>query len=98
MRCLLALIVLLAVAPHAAVAAPPAEERCILLNAVIIPSADIGLPTSGGRITSAEFVKSTGNDAALITEHCKVVAAILPRDPAAPEIRFALALPTDWNG
>jgi feruloyl esterase len=98
MRCLLALIVLLAVASHAAVAAPPAAERCILLNAIIIPSADIGLPTSGARITSAEFVPSTGNDAALITEHCKVMAAILPRDPAAPEIRFVLALPTDWNG
>ena len=94
----LALVALLAVVSHSVVAASPAEERCILLNAVVIPPTDIGLPTSGARVTSAELVPATGNGVAFVAEHCKVTAAIRPRDPAAPEIHFVLALPTDWNG
>jgi hypothetical protein len=84
----LALIALFAVGSHAAIAASPAEERCILLNPVTIPAADIGLPTSGARVISAEFVPATGNGAAFIAEHCKVTAAIRPRDPTVPEIHL----------
>ncbi len=79
-------------------AATPAEERCILLNAVTIPPGAIGLPTTGARVTGAQFIAATGAGPTLVAEHCKVTAAIRPLDPAAPEIRFALALPSDWNG
>src|SRR5262249_20901180 len=80
----LAPIALFAIASHAAFASSPAEERCVLLNAVTIPLDAISLPTSGARVTSAEFVPATGNGAALVAEHCQIVATIRPRDPAAP--------------
>jgi Tannase and feruloyl esterase len=58
-----------------------------------IPSSAIGLPTTGGSVTSAAVVAATGT----VAEHCLVNAAIFPVDPSAPNILFRVALPTSWN-
>ena len=43
------------------------------------------------------MVAASGSGAALIPEHCLVTGRIAPVDPAAPDIRFNLVLPTVWN-
>jgi hypothetical protein len=66
----------------------------------------IALPTRGASITAATLVAaaSAGRDASggatpATPEHCRVLGAIAPVDPAAPPIRFQLNLPvTAWNG
>ncbi|SHN39300.1 Carboxylesterase type B [Rhizobacter sp. OV335] len=70
---------------------------CAQLAGTTIPAASIGLPTSGATVISATVVAPTGTAPKAIPEHCLVVAKISPVDPAAPDIRFNLALPTDWN-
>lgn len=63
-----------------------------------VPADRIGLPTSGARVTAAVAVAASGVGAAAKPEHCLVSGEISPVDPAAPVIRFALALPEAWNG
>lgn len=75
-------------------AATPAEEKCTALNGLVILPSAIGLPTSGAQITAAQFVAASGAGG----EHCRLNGAIRPIDPKAPEIRFSVALPNDWNG
>jgi hypothetical protein len=74
-----------------------AAEGCAKLHGVSIPRQLIGLPTSGGEVTAAEIVEASGEGAASIPQHCLVSGSIHPVDPDAPDIRFHLALPTDWN-
>lgn len=57
----------------------------------------IGLPTSGARVTAAQVVAAAGGGSAARPEHCLVAGEIAPVDPAAPAIKFHLALPTSWN-
>jgi hypothetical protein len=57
----------------------------------------IGLPTSGARVTDARFVAASGSDAARRPEHCLLSGEIAPVDPAAPAINFRIALPSVWN-
>lgn len=57
----------------------------------------IGLPTSGARVTAAQVVPAAGSGAAARPEHCLVSGEINPVDPAAPAIKFNLALPNSWN-
>jgi feruloyl esterase len=62
-----------------------------------IPANAIGLPTTGGAVTSATLVPAAGAGAAFVAEYCRVSAQISPVDPTAPNILFRVALPTSWN-
>lgn len=88
-------------------------EGCAALKAPISAKA-IGLPTRGATIESATLLAPAPASVpaklpftppmAEITvvpaapEHCQVIGAIAPLDPAAPPIRFQVNLPTRWNG
>lgn len=71
---------------------------CEELAGLAIPATAIGLPTTGGVVTSALTMPATGVGAALVAEHCLVNASISPVDPSAPKILLRIALPTTWNG
>ncbi|GAB4556420.1 MAG: hypothetical protein Tsb007_14680 [Rhizobacter sp.] len=77
---------------------PAAPLACADLTGMTIPPAAIGLPTTGGTVTSATVVAASGSGARVIPEHCLVNGAIAPIDAAAEAIQFRLALPTVWNG
>jgi hypothetical protein len=88
-----ALILLACTAPMAAAQTPP----CAALAGMEIPASAIGLPTTGGAVTSASVVTAAGTGAAIVAEYCRVNASIFPVDPSAPNILFRVALPTNWN-
>src|SRR5215510_1260867 len=70
---------------------------CEALAKTQIPSAKLSLPTGGAVVTAATLVKAAdaGNSNA---EYCKVAGSIKPVDPTAPDIKFQVNLPTNWNG
>jgi hypothetical protein len=70
---------------------------CAELNGMVIPATSIGLPTTGGLVTSTTVVPAAGTGAAAIGEYCKVLGEIYPVDPTAPKIKFQVDLPTSWN-
>lgn len=76
---------------------PLVQMSCAELAGMAIPASEIGLPTSGGTVTSAVVVPATGTGAAAVPEHCLVNASIAPVDPASTSILFRVALPTAWN-
>jgi hypothetical protein len=93
-------------------AAQPASDVCARLTEAI-PAAQIGLPTGGATIDSAELVPPKPLGSAELPfgplppylavvpaapEYCKVIGTIAPVDPKAPPIRFQVNLPTQWNG
>jgi feruloyl esterase len=65
---------------------------CAALSGAKLPASVIGLPTTGAMTTSATLVDDTVNG-----RFCKILGAIHPVDPAAPDIHFQLNLPSDWN-
>ena len=71
-------------------------EACAALAGMRVPPSAITLPTSGASVTAARLVPATeaGN---MNGEHCRVMGAIAPVDPQAPEIRFQANLPAHWN-
>jgi hypothetical protein len=71
----------------------PRPMACADLNGLAIPASAIGLPTTGGTVTSAAVVAAT----AAVPEHCLVNASISPVDSTAPKILLRVALPTSWN-
>jgi len=71
--------------------------RCAELVGVGVPAHAIGLPTTGGEVTEAAVVAPSGAGPTAVGEHCLVTAALHPVDPAAPDIRMQVALPTTWN-
>jgi hypothetical protein len=77
--------------------AADAAARCAALAGVDIPAREIGLPTTGGEVAEATLVAPSGSGTTAIGEHCRVTAALHPVDPAAPDIRMQVALPTTWN-
>jgi feruloyl esterase len=74
-----------------------ADAACARLEGLHIPAAEIGLPTSGATIVSAELVRANAadNDNG---EFCKVLGAIHPVTYNAPDINFEVNLPSEWNG
>lgn len=85
------------ISPDLPPAAPKtAAEICATLPNSTIPSSAIGLPTANATITSAIFVRADdqGNSNG---EYCKVLGAIHPVDKTAPDIKFEVDLPTNWN-
>ncbi len=90
--------------PPPAGGTPPVTETpavepaafCSALNGQALAASQIGLPTSGAVVTTSTFIASgAGND---YGEHCQVRGVIKPVDTAAPDITFAVNLPTAWNG
>ncbi|MES2294933.1 MAG: tannase/feruloyl esterase family alpha/beta hydrolase [Pseudomonadota bacterium] len=73
-------------------ASAQAAQPCAALAAVSIPAGAIGLPTTGAVVTSAADTSTPANG-----NFCKVLGAIHPVDPAAPDILFQLNLPANWN-
>jgi feruloyl esterase len=94
-RPLLPLVVLAVLIPRLAIAATPQESCTALADLTIEPSA-ISLPTHGATINSATLVTADAKDNPN-GEFCKVLGAILPDDPAAPNINFEVNLPSQWN-
>ena len=74
-----------------------AKDDCETLAPAEITSGTISLPTKGAIITSAAFVAADAPDN-INGAFCKVLGAIKPVDPAAPDIKFEVNLPVDWNG
>jgi len=70
-----------------------APLTCAQLAGMAIPASEIGLPTTGGTVTSATLVAASG----ALPEYCRVDGRISPVDPTAPNILFRVALPTAWN-
>jgi feruloyl esterase len=84
-------------APVPSVANSPPAAACQGLAGTSIPASAIGLATSGASIESTELVGSDAPDNAN-GEFCKVLGSIHPVSYNAPDIRFEVNLPTNWNG
>jgi hypothetical protein len=69
-------------------------DECAGLAGIVIPAAEIGLATTGAEVQSATLVAATSST----PEYCRVEGVISPVDPAAPNIRFRVNLPSEWNG
>jgi feruloyl esterase len=76
---------------------PAAQVACADLAGIAIPAAEIALPTNGGTVTAAAVVAASGSGATALPEYCAVSGTLSPVDPAAPPIKFSVALPTEWN-
>jgi hypothetical protein len=77
----------------------PAElaPTCAALAGHTIAPAMIGLPSAGGKITSAEIATLAAANGAS-AQYCKVMAAIAPLDPKSYPINIEINLPLAWNG
>src|SRR4051812_16479709 len=73
-----------------------ARQRCVALQGIAIPRDAIGLPTNGAVVVSASLMmpSDAGNSNG---EFCKALGSILPVDPTAPDIKFEINLPANWN-
>ena len=74
--------------------------RCADLAHLKIVPAEIGLPSGGATISSAEIatVSADPKTPEATREFCKVLGAIAPVDPNAPPVNFQVNLPLQWNG
>ena len=76
------------------------KVACAAISGTMVPASAIGLPTGGAIVTSATLKPGSGPlaiKANFVPEHCYILASIKPVDPKAPNIEFALAIPTVWN-
>jgi fermentation-respiration switch protein FrsA (DUF1100 family) len=78
---------------------PPAATplSCAQLAGKTVPASSIGLPTTGATVTAATTMPASGTGTQATGEYCLVSGAINPVDPAAPQIKFQIAMPTVWN-
>jgi hypothetical protein len=73
---------------------------CAELAGMTIAADQIGLPTRGARVDTANLrpaVERPGAPADSVPEFCDVKGSILPVDMTAPDIKFGVAIPTSWN-
>jgi feruloyl esterase len=75
-----------------------AGKKCSDLTGVKIAAGSIGAPTGGATVSSAVPASAGGTGNQVYGAHCLVSGDISPVDPAAPNIKFQLALPVKWNG
>jgi hypothetical protein len=68
------------------------SETCPALAGMEVPPSEIGLPSNGAVVESAELVPSSGRP-----EYCRVRGSVMSVDPAAPDIFFQINLPSAWN-
>jgi Tannase and feruloyl esterase len=79
-----------------AAAQSPQAPDCAKLVGLQLPAAQIGLPSSGARISTATLeADKDGSGAA--REYCKVLGQIDSVDKAAQPIQFQINLPKTWN-
>ena len=85
-----------------AITSGPAQAAmsCADLVNLKIAANEIGLPTNGATIASAQSAAVPADPTAqgATREYCKVLGAIAPVDPNAPPINFEVNLPAQWNG
>jgi hypothetical protein len=79
---------------------PKAKVACNFLEGKTIDASQIGLPTGGAKISSAQINKGWGTPGSpdYVPEFCDVRGQIAPADPSAPPINFEVNIPTVWNG
>jgi len=77
-----------------------ATANCIDLPNLKIPASEIGLPSGGATIASAqmETVPTDPLNPGATRDYCKVLGAVEPIDPNAPPVNFEVNLPVGWNG
>jgi pimeloyl-ACP methyl ester carboxylesterase len=77
-----------------------AAANCADLVNLKIPASEIGLPSGGATITSAQTatVPADPVNPGATRDYCKVLGAVQPVDPNAPPVNFEVNLPADWNG
>src|SRR5262245_40364398 len=77
-----------------------AAMPCADLANLRIAARDIGLPSGGATVVSAELANVPGDPATpnITREYCKVLGAVQPVDPGAPPVNFQVNLPVQWNG
>ena len=77
-----------------------AATSCADLANLKIAASEIGLPSGGASIASAEMatVPADPQMPGATREFCKVLGAIAPVDPNAPPVNFEVNLPLAWNG
>ncbi|VXB87428.1 tannase/feruloyl esterase family alpha/beta hydrolase [Citricoccus sp. K5] len=68
-------------------------EHCSTLAGLEIDAEQIGVPTSGAVVNTAEHVSDETDGS-----YCKVIGKTLPVDPEAPGVTFQVNLPDGWNG
>ncbi len=99
-RLLAATLALGVLAPAGAWADAKANDvktDCGSLTKKEIAATVMSRPTRGATITSAEFIAADAPDN-INGAFCKVLGAIHPVDPSAPDIKFEVNLPENWNG
>jgi Tannase and feruloyl esterase len=87
--------------PMAAAWSPAgAAVNCADLANLKIPASEIGLPSGGAAISSAQVatVPADPLNPGATRDYCKVLGAVEPMDPNAPPVNFEVNLPVDWNG
>lgn len=72
---------------------------CTVMANRSIAAAQIGLPTRGATVVSAELKPAAGDSGSpdFVPEHCSMTGVITSVDPAAPPINFRVNVPTLWN-
>ena len=77
-----------------------AAVNCADLANLKIPAGEIGPPSGGATITSAQMatVPADPLTPGATRDYCKVLGAVQPVDPNAPPVNFEVNLPADWNG
>jgi Tannase and feruloyl esterase len=77
-----------------------AAVNCADLVSLKIPASEIGLPSSGATIASAQVAALPADpvNPGATRDYCKVLGAVQPVDPNAPPVNFEVNLPADWNG
>jgi feruloyl esterase len=77
-----------------------AAVSCADLVNVKIAASEIGLPSGGATITSAQMATVSADplNPRMTRDYCEVLGAVQPVDPNAPPVNFQVNLPADWNG
>src|SRR4051794_1478686 len=95
-----ALLCAAAIAMAMSAAPANAAVACNELVNLKIASGDLGLPSGGATISSAEMSTVPADPATpeVKRDYCKVLGAVLPVDVNAPPVNFQVNLPMQWNG
>ena len=92
----LATTALVAGTAFAQASSPDPREACSRIAGMFISNSAIGLPTSGAVVQTATFVTADATDDPS-GEYCAVKGLIVPASADAPDIKFEVNLPTNWN-
>jgi hypothetical protein len=90
----------LAILMGAASSPANAAVSCADLTNLKISANEIGLPSGGATIASAQMATVSADplNPGATRDYCKVLGEVQPMDPNAPPVNFEVNLPADWNG